>query len=321
MTDIYDEMQSKVRDIKPGVGSCSSFDGTIPERVCRTPLQGRTEFTPRSNPNATSITGILKPTNDGYIPKLEESMLYDGPDVENPALMLPHGEVDVLAIVSNRRRLGEIPDLYSFWHVPQSIDDSNEKKDNKSKYLRRRGESNDIILGKGWEVDGYPGNCDGTATGICGRLKSSDCLLSGHMDARGGILGNELSGWLVMNLDNVSEGILILKMETWHQPDENTVTEDWEEVNNGEYRRKLKPEVPVQPDDFIFEYAIDGHVTSLSKDEFYELRGEPERNVELFTLLDDESFAGDEPKNVEFAFRMRNCGHTCSFKMTHVYWG
>ena len=148
-----------------------------------------------------------------------------------------------------------------------------------------------------------------------------DCLLSGHMDARGGILGNELSGWLVMNLDNVSEGILILKMETWHQPDENTVTEDWEEVNNGEYRRKLKPEVPVQPDDFIFEYAIDGHVTSLSKDEFYELRGEPERNVELFTLLDDESFAGDEPKNVEFAFRMRNCGHTCSFKMTHVYWG
>lgn len=316
ITGHYDNIRSKALTLEPSVGKCSGIKEFFPERICTTPMNGRTEFTPRANPDGTSLRSILKPTPIGFVPKIEAEILYDGPDVPNPLLMVPEGETDVEAIVSNRRRLSEV----QFVNNLDTSTHSNSATSiltNQSQHLRGRN-LEEIKAGKGWELQALPGNCDGTATGICGRLKSSDCLLYGHMDERGGIIGNEMSGWLVMNVPNVTAGIIILKFEEWHLGRESTVTEGWTEVNNGEYNRALKEVHTPLPDDFMLDYAIDGEVTTLNLEQYKERLSVTERVIETLILLDDPDMK--ESKDIEVAFRMRNCGRGCVWKVTHLYW-
>merc|ERR1712157_428211 len=120
----------------------------------------------------------------------------------------------------------------------------------------------------------------------------SDCLLYGHMDGAGGLLGNGLSGWLVMDLKNVTESLIILNLET----------ENWSEDN-----------------DLIFQYAINGHITSLQKDEFEAKKTNPQTSVELFTVLDDSDMTNGQPVDIEVAIRLQNCDK-CSIRLKHVYW-
>jgi len=311
ITDYYENIRSKALNLDSTVGACSEMKEFFPERICTTPMKGRTEFTPRANPNETSLTSILKPAPDGWVPKFSEENLYDGPDVPNPLLMVPEGEVDVAAIVSNRRRLSDFEPI-----VPMDFlatGDSTSSAASQQQHLRGRN-LEEIKAGKGWTVDTLPGNCDGTSTGICGRTKNSDCLLSGHMDHRGGILGNALSGWLVMNIPNVTAGLIIIKLESWHLASESTATNGWTEVNNGEYTRGLAE----LPEDFFLDYAIDGKITSLNLEQFTEQRKIPQRVVETIVLLDDPDMV--EPKDIEVALRLRNSGPDVVWKFTHVYW-
>ena len=72
-------------------------------------------------------------------------MLYDGPDVANPSLMIPSGEIDVHTIVGLRRKL----------MMSQAIGVSAELNSN----AFRKIENNEIVPGSGWEVSGsMPGN-------------------------------------------------------------------------------------------------------------------------------------------------------------------
>ena len=171
-------------------------------------------------------------------------------------------------------------------------------------------------------------------------------LLTYPIESRGAIIGNEFSGWLVVNLKDVKEGIIVLKLHTWHYPDENSVTAGWTTVNNERRLRErhskesrddgrprveaeLHPEsrdlkvrntdTPEQPDTMVFEYAIDGTITTLSRDEFLDKKQQLQRVVETLTILDDPNFTA-ETKDVEIAIRMRGCGRTCSFGLSHVYW-
>ena len=148
------------------------------------------------------------------------------------------------------------------------------------------------------------------------------------------MLGDEYSGWLVMELDGLKEGIIVLKIHTWHFESELPRTNDWTTVNN-ERRLDLnatplyfesngrqlmrKYDTPELPEKFKFEYAIDGMVTSLSREDFLKQKKQLQRVVETITLLDDISFA-KEPKTVEVAIRMIGCGHQCTFGVSHVYW-
>jgi hypothetical protein len=302
MTDYYSNIREKTMNLDPSVGYCNQNSKFFPERICNVPMKGRTEFTPRANPNYTSLQSIVKASPDGFVPQIKDEMEYEGPDVPNPYLMPPNGEIDVPPIISNRRMLFDTEihnDLITSIHPN----------------LRRRLER--IIPGKGWEIDAFPGYCDGTAHGICGRVKGSNCLLSGHMDHRGGIIGNALSGWLVMEVPKVTNGIIIIKFEDWHEEKESAVTNGWTEVNNGEYDRNLAS-VPPLPDDFVFEYAIDGKITSLNKTEFEESVKNPQRTILTLVVLDDPHMK--EPKDIEVAFRMRNSGRTKVFSFTHLYW-
>ena len=90
-------------------------------------------------------------------------------------------------------------------------------------------------------------------------------------------------------------------------------------MNDGDYERHRvlqNKRVPL-PDEFVFEYAINGEVTLLSKDGFLETIRVAQRTMEIMTVLDDPSVTG----KVEVGVRLRNCGRGCVFKMTHVYWG
>ena len=230
MTDYYSQIREKVKKLDASVGFCRDLKKYVPERLCTTPMKARTQYTPRADPDKTSISSILKPA-DGYTPKLNEEAVYDGDDVPNPVLDIPEEAIDVFEIVSlgidqvkedDKRRLG--PFTASFLNGHTVSED-------------KRVLATGITPGKGWEVSGeLPGTCDGTATGTCGRLKSSKCLLSGHMNSKGGILGNEYSGWLVMNILDVKEGIIVLKLETEHKSEESIVTDGWTTVDDEKRR-------------------------------------------------------------------------------------
>lgn len=163
-------------------------------------------------------------------------------------------------------------------------------------------------------------------------------------------MGNEFSGWLVVNLKDVKEGIIVLKLHLWHFPKENTITDGWTTVNNEtqrlrerrvtesapgdtasvavsstaaeDQRRSLgfrSTDTPEQPDTMVFEYAIDGKITTLPRDKFLETMENLQRVVDTLTILDDPNFTS-EPKDVEIAIRMRGCERTCTFGLSHVYW-
>jgi hypothetical protein len=169
-------------------------------------------------------------------------------------------------------------------------------------------------------VDEPPGDCNGEYDAICGRSFGDPCPTLGHHDSRGMVVGNEWAGWLVMELPEVTEGIIILKLITNLDSSRNSRTKDWTTVNNeGSGRDRQLTEMKNLPDEFQFDYAIDGTITSLSKAEFIEKVKLPQRVVEVITVLDDPGFTA-KPKTVQVAFRMRNCGNKCTFGISHVYW-
>lgn len=117
-------------------------------------------------------------------------------------------------------------------------------------------------------------------------------------------------------------GIIILKMETWHK--DTPTTNGWTEENNGkqqEGHRELKGPPPEPCDNFQFQFAIDGSVTSWGKDEFLNKKTSAQRVVDLVTIMDDEEMAKEQKeRNVQLAIRLQGCGTTYALKFTHVYW-
>eukprot|EP00540_Astrosyne_radiata_P017049 CAMPEP_0116846898 /NCGR_PEP_ID=MMETSP0418-20121206/14120_1 /TAXON_ID=1158023 /ORGANISM="Astrosyne radiata, Strain 13vi08-1A" /LENGTH=620 /DNA_ID=CAMNT_0004478255 /DNA_START=23 /DNA_END=1886 /DNA_ORIENTATION=- len=319
VADYYANIQKKVKSLDKILGSCYEFSTALqmPERLCTTPINARTEFTPRPNPEKTSLQSIIKPNELGYVPHVSEPLFFTGPNVFNPFIAIPEDAVDVLAIVSNGRNL-----------------------DTASRRLEK------IEPGLGWQMQSTNGYCDGSWNSECGRSAGSTCLILGHNDGRGGILFGSYSGWLVMTLKDVTEGIILTKIETWHLPSELSMVNGWKSENNkirnlrhGDMSsnfttparhqwvpyeasdRQLKVKPPEYCDKFQFQFAIDGKITSWDKDQFAEKSKNPQRVVEIQTLLDDPNFTS-KPKDVELAIRMVGCGDTTkkTFKLTHVYW-
>ena len=287
-------------------------------------LQGRAEYAPRSNPTKTSLVSIIRAAPNGYKPSIAGKSLYDGPEGHNPCYDVAEDEIDTLAIVNGRRQLTEAAAAVMVSFQPE---DTNPR--------RLAG----IEPGKGWElISEKPGECDGGYYSICGRSETDDCPALGHHDSRGAIAGTEYSGWIVMDIPVVKEGLILLRFSSWFTHELAPMTQDWTSVNNERRMLRLSvndthtqtksshlasidvydPENPFDddkrrrlrtiddfPETFKFEYSINGKVTTLSKEEFIARRTEPQRVTELISLLDDPSFSGS---NVEVAIRLRDCG-------------
>jgi hypothetical protein len=319
VTDYYANIRKKLQE-NCSDSPCFNYKDSLPTRMCSVPINARTEFTPRANPDKTSITSIVKPNEKGYVPFVKEPLEYTGPDVFNPYTAVPEGEVDVLAIVS----------------LGRTYPDDGHRRTQELVSTSRR--LQDIVPGLGWELNGEPGGyCDGTYNSECGR--HSNCMLSGHNDARSGIFFDSYSGWLVMTLPAMKEGIIVTKIESWHWPGEDTLTVGWTSIDNKGRRllrglgegvnttaahedasRVLKPQPPETCDKFTFEFAIDGKITVWTKADWEKNNKPVQRVVETQTLLDDPNFT-TEPKDVELAIRMTGCGDSTkkTMSLTHVY--
>ena len=207
-------------------------------------------------------------------------------------------------------------------------------------------ESQEIIPGEGWLYSGSRcGFCDGSFQSECQRSVDSTCPMKGHSDGRSGLLGDALSGWLVFEVPNVKEGIIILRLEVWKDPNSNTRTEGWTKVDNGdtstedemleniteladnanaEGRRLFIPE-----NDFYFDYAINGDIKTMDYDEFISYKEKVGKNMSLWPVMLPSKKKEQVPKNnngkkgetVEVAIRLRStAGREATVAVSHLYY-
>ena len=184
VTSLYDNTRSKVENLDPDVGSCKKYGDKFSSIMCNTPIQARTEFTPRVYPDATNIRTLFSPSMMEYINDPPES-LYEAPDVFNPDLHPPMGAVDVLNIIEAGPAYAPTldPDYVTpFYHKPKF-----EKAPS-------------VPVGKGYYLNTYAGYCDGSVDSFCKRQEGGKCLLYGHNDGRNGIKFDAYCGWMVMSL-------------------------------------------------------------------------------------------------------------------------
>jgi len=311
VTDYYNNIHTKLDTYTNEKEGCEALNEFFPSRICNIPLNGRTEHQPRANPLETSIVSVVRSTSEDDKLKYPE-LIYDGPDVYIPAIYdLPDDAIDVHLIASarrtrNRRFLLRQKQQQSIINNKITSVTSHFKHEALSKNISRR--NDEIVPGK-WKMseDIRSGICGGEYYDICGRNKDEKCLLAGVMDNRGGILGDSSTGWLVMDLPNLQKGIVILKIEDWHGQ-----------------KHKDEPEVGTWfCHDMLFDYSINGKVTTLTKTEFVERWTHPERVVLLLTILDDEDFAKglNGADTVEVALRWRGCSaKETKVLLTHIYW-
>lgn len=322
-----DEIRNKLLNTPGNATQCGGLISFAP-RACSTRMRGVGEWTPRNDPENTSIRSIAKPAPDGQavgILPMDEEM-YPGRDPHMPHQRVPKGEVDVAMIARSLPPLNEgggkrLLSSPSTQHQRRQM-----RRLTEQAHHGRKLNSTKIVPGLGWYSDGHPiGFCDGTSNAVCKRPKSEHCVMSGHNDARGDLMGDALSGWLVLQLKDIKEGLLMGRTETWHQYNIVKKTEGWTAVNNGrvdERRRKLKKAPPPLPEDFRWEVAVDGViVNSWNKTEFGSQCHYISYNNAICKFWDDEEWGKKNgPRDVEVAMRIVSAGgRTAVAGITQLY--
>lgn len=86
-------------------------------------------------------------------------------------------------------------------------------------------------------------------------------------------------------------------------------------------RLKKKYVPPSFCDEFRFEYALDGTITSLNLEGFNSKKSQLQRVVEAVTILANKEYLqGKDEADIEFAFRIVGCRRIITFHLSHVYW-
>lgn len=211
LTAEYERVRNTVAEMKDT--PCYSNE-QLPTRICDNGITVRavSEMLPRYNPAANSIRSILK---EGVVVEGLEPNMYDPPDIRNPRFDAPDGHIDVLNIIENGIE-------YSPNRARQEAIDGTRRPSRRS-LEERKPVTSGLLPGKGWYVRtmSAPDNCDGSWNSFCGRSASSDCLLSGHNDDRGGILFDSLSGWLIVNL-KLKHGLVYIRVQDWSELHDRT---------------------------------------------------------------------------------------------------
>jgi hypothetical protein len=183
-------------------------------------MNGRSEYLPRRNPDATSIRSILKfPEQIGAPFK----NAYDPPDVRIPFLEAPDGAVDYLNIVENG--VDFVPNMARIQTASSQGRRMTYEQDSDRKLANPA-----IVPGLGWSLNTHsaPHLCGGS---FCGKERKK-YFLSRQNDDRGGIFVDSYSGWLIVNLANMKHRLVIVRVETWHGSSSNKRMEGWTCENN-----------------------------------------------------------------------------------------
>jgi len=171
--------------------------------VCGKKMQCRTEFTPRADPgrNLRSLIG----ENYQEIERLKSPQEeYEGFDVAVEGQQVPEGSVDVLSIAKGMPT--ETRALEASKTGPQTA--STVRATHNS--LRRTSATT-------WKLSDKvkAGVCDGSNRLPCGRNVGSRCLMYGHNDARGAVVGGKDDGAIVFRIgdDGVQNGLIMARYQ------------------------------------------------------------------------------------------------------------
>lgn len=363
----YMNVQSKLSEFLNGEGlgesACEKgLQGQGLDKACRIRMKAMTEWTP-GNPTQ-QIRRYAKSAKNGYKMEWPISEVYQGIDVLPLSWKVPLDQVDLhaIAIVTTSKA----PEYDFEWTEGPSKDEESIPT-NSRRYLRdtiqtitvqSTKESNEAIFGieedralitdvvvpgVGWGIlsPGAVGFCDGSAQSLCYRSSTMNCLLQGTNDAHNNVVGNALSGWLVLTLPKVSEGFVFMKLEWWYpRGNDFWLTKDWTELNNGidVGERNLKDEVEGErsmkalpkpwPADMEIDIAVNGKIVDTlhggpsvnSVPELIQDRPQLSYNEQFFKLLDDKSLA--DGGDLEFAIRIRSTENPkdASFGISYIYY-
>lgn len=225
-----------------------------PSRICNIPLQGRSQWGPRSNPVETSLLSIMKPNKFGDIDPTPQNLywavpIYDPPDLPAPWTVPPDATEPFAPLIGASRRLsvkeqnrrqlrgddGKEVDHSEFVSRVMVEELTTENSATSETNVTSTNDNNAITPGLGVQVGwGLSGVCDGTSHHWCDKQAGSNCLMGGTQDSRGLVCFDGFSGWLVFDVKNVNNGFIGARMEPWHVANDGTpMTADWTEENNG----------------------------------------------------------------------------------------
>lgn len=243
----------------------------------------------------------------------------------NPAFDPPDGHIDYLAIVENG--IDFLPLLQRRKYLLRQIQPPPLPRTSANEAKMVSG----LPPGKGWSLDAAAAAdlCDGTYDSFCSRANNSDCLLYAHNDYRGSLIGDGLSGWLLMTLKNVRQGTIIVRVAGGGAYG-NAKTKGWKCENNAEICDSPLSEAEAMTEklgkdeeectDYTFEFSIDGILTTWSSEEAIANKREVERLISLYVLKNETNMAPDG-MDVELGFRIGgSCGRRFSVQFSHVYW-
>ena len=209
--------------------------------------------------------------------------------------------------------------------------------DNGRRYLSDGPLDGEVLPGDGWVYSGgRAGFCDGSFQSECQREVDSTCPMKGHSDGRSGLIGDALSGWLVFDLPRIKEGVILARLEVWHDGSKVGRTEGWTEINNGGRgyigdgpSQENDPKQPkdrrlnVPENDFYFDISINGVIRTMDYEEFMSHKPKYGQNMSFWPLLLPKDWEAlnqtDEP--VELAIRLRSsAGRDATVLISHIYY-
>jgi len=296
----YTDIRKAVMELDRTPGEAAGFSAScelllrdLDPRICHVTMHAFTEWTPRVIPRKQSLSdnaccAVLKPQADE---------VYDGPDIVPLAWRLPENEIDVhmIAIAAN----------ITFFVDPngRKLREADSKPRLAAKHSlrhfdgRKLGEFEDMVDRSGWVLDNAPaGFCDGSAQSRCNRVASNVCLLANHNFYRGALVGTPHDGWLTLKIPNVRHGIILARFEL---------------------------DINAAPDDFVFEFSINGKETSISKSQLGSFAKTIVSDLTVYPLLLEKGgLIGRDPAvQYDVAIRFRSdADRYFPIRLSHIYY-
>ena len=326
--DVYEELRESVRTLerKPGkageVPYCEKFLNKLDPMICHMAMHAYTEWTPRVNPYFNRIKNITDKVSDDRSIYYE---LYKNVDIRPFSWKVPDNAVDVhmiaLATTSAVNEGVSLGDLYPKKNVPLCDEDGYDMYEDDPDDYEGYWDGSEFGGGNGhrqlkgstarsisaskneWRIQGAPlGFCDGSAQSRCNRVVGNSCLMANYNHFKSGVFGPIKSGWLDLTLTNFREGVILLRF-------------DWQ---TGRLDRL--------PDDFVFQFSIDGVKTSWNKKKFQSSGVKLTDDLVVHPLLiDKEMSQGKETRAKDTVKIALQFGGTRSedgagLLLTHIYY-